>query len=75
MQAPCEAEAQCAAMVKAGIVYGTATEDMDSLTFGSPIVIRHLTFSEARKVPVQEYNYSKVLNGLELTENEVNIIL
>lgn len=58
-------------MVKAGIVYGTATEDMDSLTFGSPVVIRHLTFSETRRIPVQEYNFNKVLNGLELTQDEV----
>lgn len=58
-------------MVKAGIVFATATEDMDSLTFGSPVVVRHLTFSEARKVPVQEYSLPKVLAGLELTQDEV----
>ena len=50
VQAPCEAEAQCAAMVKAGVVYATATEDMDSLTFGSNIMLRHLTTSEAKYV-------------------------
>ena len=32
--APCEAEAQCAEMSKAGEVYAVATEDMDALTFG-----------------------------------------
>lgn len=48
MQAPCEAEAQCAAMAKAGKVYATATEDMDCLTFGSSIQLRHLTASEAK---------------------------
>jgi flap endonuclease-1 len=53
-QAPCEAEAQCAALCKAGRVYATATEDMDSLTLGTPILIRHLTFSEARKIPIKE---------------------
>lgn len=61
-------------MAKAGIVYGTATEDMDSLTFGSPVVIRHLTFSEARKIPVQEYSHTKVLDGLNLTQDEVSKI-
>ena len=35
--APCEAEASCAALCKAGKVYATATEDMDALTFGSPV--------------------------------------
>ena len=52
LQAPCEAEAQCAAMVKAGVVYATATEDMDSLTFGSNIMLRHLTTSEAKLVDI-----------------------
>lgn len=70
VEAPCEAEAQCAAMVKAGLVYATATEDMDALTFGSNIMLRHLTFSEARKMPVKEYTYEKVLKGLELEKNE-----
>ena len=47
-QAPCEAEAQCAALVKADLVYATATEDMDSLTYGSSVMLRHLTASEAK---------------------------
>lgn len=67
VEAPCEAEAQCAALVKAGKVYGTATEDMDALTFGSNVLLRHLTFSEARKMPVQEFHYDKVLSGLDLS--------
>lgn len=49
VEAPTEAEAQCAALCRAGIVYGTGTEDMDALTFGTPKLVRHLTFSEARK--------------------------
>lgn len=68
VDAPCEAEAQCAALVKAGKVFGTATEDMDALTFGSNVLLRHLTFSEARKMPVQEFHYEKVLAGLELSK-------
>ncbi|XP_018801341.1 PREDICTED: flap endonuclease 1 [Bactrocera latifrons] len=70
VEAPCEAEAQCAALVKAGKVYGTATEDMDALTFGSSVLLRHLTFSEARKMPVKEFSYDKVLQGFELTSTE-----
>jgi hypothetical protein len=46
IDAPSEAEAQCAAMAKAGIVYGAATEDMDCLTFGCPRLIRHLMASQ-----------------------------
>lgn len=52
-------------------MYATATEDMDALTFGSNIILRHLTFSEARKMPVQEIYLDKVLAELEMTQNEV----
>ncbi|KAL3860231.1 hypothetical protein ACJMK2_010385 [Sinanodonta woodiana] len=70
VEAPCEAEAQCAALVKAGKVWATGTEDMDSLTFGSPVVLRHLTFSEARKLPIKEYHHAKILEELNLTQDE-----
>ncbi len=72
IEAPCEAEAQCAAMVKAGKIYATATEDMDALTFGTNTLLRHLTSSEARKLPVQEFCYEKVLKGLEFTREQVS---
>lgn len=48
VKAPCEAEASCAALVKMGKVYATATEDMDGLTFGTSVLLRHLTASEAK---------------------------
>lgn len=70
VDAPCEAEAQCAELVKSGKVFATATEDMDALTFGTNVLLRHLTASEARKLPVQEYNYEKVLKGFELSRDE-----
>lgn len=72
IDAPCEAEAQCAALVKSGKVYATATEDMDALTFGTNILLRHLTFSEARKMPVQEFYFDKVLTGMEFTKEQVS---
>ncbi|KAJ1519263.1 hypothetical protein ONE63_004564 [Megalurothrips usitatus] len=70
IDAPCEAEAQCAALVKSGKVYATATEDMDALTFGSSVLLRHMTFSEARKMPIQEFHLNKVLEELELSHDE-----
>lgn len=70
VDAPCEAEAQCAALVKAGKVYATGTEDMDALTFGSSVLLRHLTFSEARKMPIKEINLNKVLSELNLSQDE-----
>lgn len=61
--------------MKAGKVYGTATEDMDALTFGSNILLRHMTFSEARKMPIQEFHLDKVLEGLELNHSQVSIMV
>ena len=40
VEAPCEAEAQCAALVKAGLAIGTMSEDMDSLAQGSTRLYR-----------------------------------
>lgn len=42
LDAPCEAEAQCAALAKTGKVFATASEDMDALTFGSPTLLRQM---------------------------------
>ncbi|XP_040571090.1 flap endonuclease 1 [Lepeophtheirus salmonis] len=70
VSAPCEAEAQCAELSKGGLVYGVGTEDMDSLTFGTTILLRHLTFSEARKMPIKEFHIDKVLEGFGLTQEE-----
>ncbi|XP_038620335.1 flap endonuclease 1 [Tachyglossus aculeatus] len=70
LEAPGEAEASCAALVKAGKVYAAATEDMDCLTFGSPVLMRHLTASEAKKLPIQEFHLSRVLQELGLTQEQ-----
>ncbi|XP_053576443.1 flap endonuclease 1 [Bombina bombina] len=67
VDAPCEAEATCAALVKAGKVYGAATEDMDALTFGTPVLLRHLTTSEAKKLPIQEFHLNRALQEMEMT--------
>ncbi|GAA5986935.1 hypothetical protein JCM5350_000912 [Sporobolomyces pararoseus] len=67
VEAPSEAEAQCAELCRGGLVYGAGSEDMDTLTFNSPILLRHLTFSEARKMPIDVITLENVLAGLELT--------
>ncbi|EJF63321.1 PIN domain-like protein [Dichomitus squalens LYAD-421 SS1] len=64
--APSEAEAQCAELARGGKVYAAGSEDMDTLTFGAPILLRHLTFSEARKTPISEISLEKALEGLEM---------
>lgn len=67
IQAPGEAEAQCAALAQAGLVYAAGSEDMDTLTFGTSVLLRHLTFSEAKKLPISELHLDKVLEGLEMS--------
>ncbi|KII86699.1 hypothetical protein PLICRDRAFT_43350 [Plicaturopsis crispa FD-325 SS-3] len=64
--APSEAEAQCAELARGGKVYAAGSEDMDTLTFSSPILYRHLTFSEAKKQPISEINLARALEGLEM---------
>lgn len=59
IDAPSEAEAQCASLCKQGLVYGIATEDMDALTFGTPRLIRHLMSPASTKQPVMEFEYDK----------------
>ncbi len=71
VEAPCEAEAQCAEMCKAGLVYATASEDMDSLTFGTTRLLRHLwagTSSTAAKKGIKpaEYSLSVALEDLDM---------
>ncbi len=72
--APTEAEAQCAVLARAGKVYAAASEDMDTLTFNSPILLRHLTFSEQRKEPIQEIHLDKTLEGLNMDRDQVRVL-
>ncbi|PWN30327.1 flap endonuclease 1 [Jaminaea rosea] len=67
---PSEAEAQCAELCRAGKVYAAGSEDMDTLTFASPLLLKHLTFSEQKKMPVHEVDLKKTLEGLGLTMDQ-----
>ncbi|KGG52263.1 XPG domain-containing protein [Mitosporidium daphniae] len=51
-------------------VFATGSEDMDTLTFGSPILLRNLTFSEARKIPITEMHLDEVLVGLGMAMDQ-----
>lgn len=73
--APTEAEAQCAVLARAGKVYAAASEDMDTLCFDSPILLRHLTFSEQRKEPILEIHLDRVLAGLAMDRKQVWFLL
>ena len=73
IDAPTEAEAQCAILARAGKVYAAASEDMDTLCFDAPILLRHLTFSEQRKEPIQEIHLDRVLAGLDMDKKQARI--
>lgn len=68
IEAPCEAEAQCAQLCKDGKVHAVATEDMDALTFAAPRLIRHLSSGSGETT--QEYNLEKVIKGFELESHD-----
>ncbi len=51
VQAPAEGEAQAAYMTSKGDCWATASQDYDSLLFGSPRLLRNLTISGRRKLP------------------------
>ncbi|EED90855.1 exonuclease [Thalassiosira pseudonana CCMP1335] len=70
IRAPCEAEAQAAALARSGKVYAAATEDMDALTFRSPVMVRKMTFANASKSDVQQIFYDKAIEGLEITHDQ-----
>jgi flap endonuclease-1 len=63
INAPEEADSQCAWLAKNDMVYGVSTEDMDILTFGSPIIIRNLS---SRKKNSIEIGLNNIKNKLKL---------
>lgn len=70
IEAPGEAEAQCAALARAKKVYAAASEDMDTLTFGAPVVLRYLTAVESKGIPITEITLDTVLRSLELDQDQ-----
>ena len=61
-----EADPLCAELVKQKNAYGVGSEDMDILTFGSPILLRGLSATKKMK----EINLDKVLSDLNMNKDE-----
>jgi flap endonuclease-1 len=73
IDAPSEAEAQAAYMVKTGDFFAVVSQDADSLLFGAPKVVKNLTISSKRKIagsPAQK-NLSPEI--IDLSEN-INLL-
>src|SRR5439155_9596732 len=83
VDAPSEGEAQCAWMCRQRLVYATASQDFDSLLFGSSRLVRNLSSACKRKLPGRnEYvavkpeltESSEVLTGLGLTRKQLIVV-
>jgi flap endonuclease-1 len=44
---------------------------MDTLTFSTPVLLRHLTFSEAKKMPISEIHLNIALEDLGMNMDQV----
>jgi flap endonuclease-1 len=64
VEAPAEAEAQCAALVKAGVASAVASEDMDALTFGAEMLLRGFN---SKREPIVRIQLSKAMELLSLS--------
>ncbi|NJE25263.1 flap endonuclease-1 [Thermococcus sp. MV5] len=80
VQAPSEGEAQAAYMASKGDVWASASQDYDSLLFGTPKLVRNLTITGRRKLPGKDVYIEvkpelilleDVLNGLKLTREKL----
>lgn len=83
VQAPSEGEAQCSWLCRKGLVYATASQDFDSLAFGSPRLVRNITITGRRKVPGKEkytaimpevIELEEALRGLGITRDQLIIL-
>ncbi|MCD6546934.1 MAG: flap endonuclease-1 [Nanoarchaeota archaeon] len=81
--APSEGEAQIAHMVKKGDLWACASQDWDSLLFGSKLLVRNLSISGKRKLPrtrtfvtikPELVDLYENLKKLEITQEQLIII-
>ncbi len=70
LTAPEDGEAQASVMARRGDVWATASQDFDTMLFGSPRTVRNLTLSSRRRIPGKS-GFSQV--KLELVDMEHNL--
>ena len=81
IESPASAESQCAQLVKQGIAHFSNSQDLDSLLFGCPITVQHLSKSRRRKVhgrwqwqKIQPLRINLKLNLKRLQVNQFQLI-
>jgi len=80
VQAPAEGEAQASVMAAKGIAYAAASQDFDSLLFGSPRLVKNLAITGRRKLPrkdvyvevqPEEISLEATLSALGITREQL----
>ncbi|PIN77553.1 flap endonuclease-1 [Candidatus Woesearchaeota archaeon CG10_big_fil_rev_8_21_14_0_10_34_12] len=78
IQAPSEGEAQAAWLAKHNKVYAVASQDYDSLLFGTPRLIQNMTLSRKRKtvsgwiyISPEMLELEKLLNNLQINLDQL----
>lgn len=79
IQAPSEGEAEAALLAKKRLVWASASQDYDSLLYGTPLLIRNLTLARRRKTSAGLYvdinpeiiEYQDVLNKLQIDSDQL----
>ena len=83
IQAPSEGEAQASHLVEKGHAFAVGSQDVDSLLFGTPRLIRNLSITGKRKLPRQEkwieikpeiIELERTLSGLGLSREQLIIV-
>ncbi|MCQ2070184.1 MAG: flap endonuclease-1 [archaeon] len=78
--APSDGEQEAAYMCRKGDVWAAASQDFDSLLFGTPILVRNLTLTGRRKVPgkdlykeikIEKIESESFLNSLGITREQL----
>ncbi|MCL4383504.1 MAG: flap endonuclease-1 [Candidatus Marsarchaeota archaeon] len=73
LDAPSEAEAQASYMCKQDLVFAAASQDYDTILFGSKYVVRNLSISGKRKLPKKNIYINIETEILDLEETKRNL--
>lgn len=79
VQAESEGEAEAALLARKGICWASASQDYDSLLYGTPRLIRNLTLSRKRKTSsgmlvdtqIELVDFERVLNDLQINLDQL----
>lgn len=71
VQAPAEADAQAAYMVKKGDCYAAASQDYDMLLHGTPRVARNISKASRKSRGLELIVRDELLENLDITQNEL----